>query len=92
MPENAGRSDCLFAELEPHVRGAYCGSLGYVSFGGDADFNILIRTITATKDWWAFSVGGGILATSRPEDEYAETWHKAEGLLRAIRAAYRFST
>jgi para-aminobenzoate synthetase component 1 len=82
----------IIAELEPHVRGAYCGSLGYVGFGGDADFNILIRTITATKDWWVFSVGGGILATSHPEDEYAETWHKAEGLLRAVRAAYRFST
>lgn len=79
----------IIAELEPHVRGAYCGSLGYVSFSGDADFNILIRTVTARKGWWVFSVGGGILATSRPEDEYAETWHKAEGLLRAVRAAYR---
>ncbi len=79
----------IIAELEPHVRGPYCGCLGYVGFSGDADFNILIRTLTAAKGWWVFSVGGGILATSRPEDEYAETWHKAEGLLRAVRAAYR---
>lgn len=79
----------IIAELEPHARGAYCGCLGYVGFNGDADFNILIRTLTAAKGWWVFSVGGGILATSRPEDEYAETWHKAEGLLRAIRAAYQ---
>ncbi|MGQ9561955.1 MAG: aminodeoxychorismate synthase component I [Thermogutta sp.] len=82
----------IIAELEPHVRGAYCGSLGYVGFSGDADFNILIRTLTARNGWWVFSVGGGILATSRPKDEHAETWHKAEGLLHAIRAAYRLST
>lgn len=82
----------IIAELEPHVRGAYCGSLGYVGFSGDADFNILIRTLTARNGWWVFSVGGGVLATSRPEDEYAETWHKAEGILHAVRAAYRLST
>lgn len=73
------------AELEPHVRGAYCGSLGYMTTPVDADFNILIRTITATGGKWQMPVGGGITARSIPENEEKETWTKAEGMLRAIR-------
>lgn len=71
------------AQLEPHRRGPYCGSLGYVSCGGDAEFNILIRTITATGGWWQIPVGGGITAQSDPQAEERETWIKAEGMLRA---------
>jgi para-aminobenzoate synthetase component 1 len=74
----------IIAELEPTARGAYCGSLGYLGFDGSLDLNILIRTITAGRGWWQFPVGGGIVADSTPEQEYQETWHKAEGLLRAI--------
>ena len=74
----------IIAELEPTTRGAYCGSLGYVGFDGSADLSILIRTITAARGWWQFPVGGGIVAQSSPQREYEETWHKAEGLLRAI--------
>lgn len=74
----------LIAELEPTARGAYCGALGYVGFDGTADMNILIRTITAGRGWWQAHVGGGIVADSDPRDEYQETWHKAEGLLRAM--------
>jgi para-aminobenzoate synthetase component 1 len=74
----------IIAELEPTVRGAYCGSLGYFSTGGQMDTNILIRTITAARGWWQFPVGGGIVALSEPLNEYQETWHKAAGLLRAI--------
>lgn len=72
------------AQLEPTRRGPYCGSLGYVSVGGDAEFNILIRTLTATGDRWQIPVGGGITAQSRSVDEERETWVKAEGMLRAI--------
>lgn len=74
----------IIAELEPTARGAYCGSLGYVGFDGSLDLSILIRTITAGRGWWQFPVGGGIVADSIPEREYEETWHKAEGLLRAL--------
>ena len=74
----------IIAELEPTARGAYCGSLGYLGFDGSLDLNILIRTITAGRGWWQFPVGGGIVADSTPEREYEETWHKAEGLLRAL--------
>ena len=74
----------IIAELEPTARGAYCGSLGYLGFDGSSDLSILIRAITAGRGWWQFPVGGGIVADSIPEKEYEETWHKAEGLLRAL--------
>lgn len=75
----------IIAELEPTARGAYCGALGYLGFDGSLDTNILIRTITAARGWWQAPVGGGIVAQSIPEREYEETWHKATGLLRALR-------
>ena len=76
----------IIAELEPTARGPYCGSLGYIGFDGTMDTNILIRTFTVGRGWVQFPVGGGIVADSVPEDEYAETLHKAEGMLRARRA------
>jgi para-aminobenzoate synthetase component 1 len=74
----------VIAELEPTCRGPYCGSLGYIAFSGDMDLNILIRTVTACDGWWQLPVGGGIVADSQPALEEQETWHKAEGILRAI--------
>jgi para-aminobenzoate synthetase component 1 len=74
----------IIAELEPTVRGPYCGSLGFIGFDGSMDTNILIRTFTIGRGWVQFPVGGGIVADSEPEREYQETWHKAEGLLRAL--------
>jgi len=76
----------IIAELEPTVRGPYCGSLGYLGVGGRMDTNILIRTITAARGWWQIPVGGGIVADSDPDQEYEETWHKAKGMLQALRA------
>ena len=75
----------IIAELEPTARGTYCGSLGYLGFDGSLDTNILIRTVTAGRGWWQMPVGGGIVAQSDPRREYAETWQKAEGLLRSLR-------
>lgn len=74
------------AELESHPRGPYCGSMGYISCGGDADFNILIRTMTATRGKLQIPVGGGITAQSDPAAEEAETWAKAKGMLKALPA------
>lgn len=76
----------IITELEQTARGAYCGSAGYIGLDGSADFNILIRTITAGRGWWQAPVGGGIVADSDPDGEYAETWAKAAGLLNAIAA------
>ena len=75
----------IIAELEPTARGAYCGSLAYIGFDGQMDSSILIRTVTASDGWWQLPVGGGIVAQSDPEEEYRETWHKARGMLQAIR-------
>ncbi len=77
------------ARLEGRSRGAYCGSLGYVSLSGAADFNILIRTVTQRRseggaEMWEFPVGGGITARSDPQRETEETWVKAASLLEAI--------
>ena len=74
----------IISELEPTVRGPYCGALGYVGFDGQMDTSILIRTITAGRGWWQLPVGGGIVALSDPLAEYRETWHKAEGMIRAL--------
>ncbi|HMP04323.1 MAG TPA: aminodeoxychorismate synthase component I [Gemmatales bacterium] len=74
----------IIAELEPTARGPYCGSLAYFSFTGALDANILIRTLTRGRGWLQFPVGGGIVADSTPQAEYAETMDKAAGLLRAL--------
>jgi para-aminobenzoate synthetase component 1 len=76
----------IIAELEPTARGAYCGSLGYLGFDGSLDLSILIRTVTAGRGWWQMPVGGAIVAQSIPEQEYQETWHKAEGMIQAIQS------
>ena len=75
----------IIADLEPTTRGAYCGSLAYIDFNGNMDSSILIRTITAGSGWWQLPVGGGIVAQSDPDDEYRETWHKARGLIAALK-------
>ncbi len=74
----------IIAELEPTARGPYCGSMGYIGFDGTMDLSILIRTIIAGRGWWQLPVGGGIVAQSTPRNEYAETWDKAIGLIRAL--------
>jgi para-aminobenzoate synthetase component 1 len=74
----------IIGQLEGFVRGAYCGSLGYVGFDGTADFNLLIRTFVVGPDSITCAVGGGITASSDPAAEYAETLHKAEGMLRVL--------
>ncbi len=74
----------IISELEPTVRGAYCGSLFYVGFDGSLDSSILIRTMTVRRGWVQLPVGGGIVAQSDPQAEYQETLHKAEGMFRAL--------
>jgi len=74
----------IIEELEPTWRSIYTGSLGYLSFSGRLDFNILIRTILKKEDKLYFGVGGGIVADSNPEDEYLETLVKARAMIEAI--------
>ncbi len=74
----------IIEELEPTRRSIYTGSLGYLSFSGNLDFNILIRTILKKEDKLYFGVGGGIVADSKPEEEYEETLVKAKAMMEAI--------
>ena len=76
----------IISALEGVARGPYCGSLGFIGFDGTADFNLLIRTLLVAQDRISFAAGGGITARSDPAAEYAETLHKAEGMLRAVDA------
>jgi len=70
----------IIEDLEPAHRGIYTGSLGYMNFKGDMDFNILIRTLLKYREKIYFQTGGGIVADSIPEEEYEETLVKAKAL------------
>ena len=71
----------IIDELEPVRRGPYTGSLGWISYAGDMDLNIIIRTFVL-KDGHAYiQVGGGVVADSVPEREYRETLSKAQALI-----------
>ncbi len=78
----------IIAELEGVGRGAYTGSLGYLTRDGRLDVNILIRTMTLTGRRVDFRAGAGIVADSDPERELEETRAKARGLLRAFGGDY----
>ena len=78
----------IIAELEGAGRGAYTGSLGYLSRDGQLDLNILIRTMTLTGATLGFRAGAGIVADSDPRRELEETRAKARGLLRALGGAH----
>jgi para-aminobenzoate synthetase component 1 len=74
----------IIDELEPTRRSVYTGSIGYLSFSGQMDLNIVIRTILVKNDRVYLQVGGGIVYDSEPEAEYQETLHKAKALFQAL--------
>jgi para-aminobenzoate synthetase component 1 len=77
----------IIDELEPVSRGPYSGSIGYVSFSGDLDLNIVIRTLIVREQTGYLHVGAGIVADSDPAREYAETLYKAQAVRDAIEGA-----
>jgi para-aminobenzoate synthetase component 1 len=70
--------------LEPHPRGAYCGSFFHLDEHGTLDSNILIRTLQTDGDALYCHGGGGIVHDSDPDEEYAESLFKIEKLMKAI--------
>jgi anthranilate/para-aminobenzoate synthase component I len=76
----------IIDELEPVARGPYTGSLGYISFSGDMDLNIIIRTFIIKNGIAYVQAGAGIVADSSPEREYYETIKKAEALIKTLEA------
>lgn len=74
----------IIDELEHDRRNLYTGSLGYFSFDGNCDFNIIIRTAVHQEGVYHLGVGGGITCESDLEFEYEETLQKAKALLEAF--------
>ncbi|MCP9454809.1 MAG: anthranilate synthase component I family protein [Nitrospira sp.] len=74
----------IIEELEPVRRGPYSGSMGYICWSGDLDFNILIRTLIRRQGASYLQVGAGIVADSVPSQEYEETIHKAQAFFQAF--------
>ncbi|MFT4614044.1 MAG: para-aminobenzoate synthetase component 1 [Bacteroidia bacterium] len=77
----------IIAELEPHSRDIYCGSVFYVSADGRMDSNIAIRTLQQRDDQMYCWGGGGIVADSQWQQEYQETYDKVGKLLSALEQA-----
>lgn len=74
----------IIEELERHRRGVYCGAIGYIGFDGNMDTNIAIRTAVCAEGEISFYAGGGIVADSELEKEYAETLDKASSMLKTM--------
>ena len=77
----------IIADLEPDKRGVYAGSAGYVSFGGNLDMAITLRTVVVADGVAYVQAGAGVVADSRPEREYEETLEKAGAMFKAIEMA-----
>ena len=74
----------LIAEHEPTARGPYAGAVGYLTFAGDLDFCITIRTAVVVDGTVSVQTGAGVVADSDPERELEETKAKAAALLPAV--------
>jgi anthranilate synthase component 1 len=77
----------IIAEQETDRRGPYAGAVGYIDFGGGMDTCIALRTLVFADGVASMQAGGGIVADSSPDGEYAESYHKMRALLRAIELA-----
>lgn len=77
----------IIDELEPTKRGIYGGAIGYLSFNGNLDSCITIRTILFKDNMAYVQAGAGIVADSIPELEYEETKNKAMAQINAIASA-----
>ena len=77
----------IIAELEKDRRGPYAGALGYIDYAGGLDTAITLRTLVFKDGVASLQAGGGLVADSTPEYEYAETYHKMRALQRAIELA-----
>ncbi|MGQ0666617.1 MAG: anthranilate synthase component I [Nitrospiraceae bacterium] len=77
----------IIEELEPTKRGPYAGAVGYISFSGNMDMCINIRTVVVSQHRAFVQAGAGIVADSNPAHEYEETCNKARAMMKAIELA-----
>ena len=76
----------IIEDLEPQLRGVYCGSLGYIGFDGRMDSNIAIRTMVQSGGQTCLHAGGGLVQDSKMEAEYQECLDKAAAMLEVLQA------
>ncbi|SFJ86791.1 para-aminobenzoate synthetase component 1 [Paenibacillus sp. UNC496MF] len=79
----------IIEELEPTRRGPYTGSMGWIDYNGDMEFNIIIRTMVVKDDVVHVQAGAGIVIDSLPEREHFESMNKAKALWKAIQYSER---
>jgi anthranilate synthase component 1 len=79
----------IIDELEPVKRGGYGGAIGYLSYTGDLDTAIHIRTVVMKVGRAHVQAGGGTVADAKPDYEFRESEAKARAVLRAIELASR---
>jgi anthranilate synthase component 1 len=77
----------IIDELEPVKRGGYGGAVGYLSYAGDLDTAIHIRTVVVKDGTAHVQAGGGTVADAQPTYEYAESVAKVQAAMRAIALA-----
>ncbi len=77
----------IIDELEPVKRGVYAGAVGYLSWSGNMDTAIAIRTAVIKDDMLHIQAGAGIVYDSVPEMEWQETMNKARAVFRAVAMA-----
>ncbi|HXC45898.1 MAG TPA: chorismate-binding protein [Solirubrobacteraceae bacterium] len=77
----------IIDELEPVKRGGYGGAIGYLSYTGDLDTAIHIRTVVVKDGVAHVQAGGGTVADAKPEYEYEESVNKSKAVLRAVELA-----
>lgn len=83
------RAMAIIDELENLRRGPYSGGCGYISFSGDMDTCILIRTMVVKDGKAHLQAGAGIVYDSVPESEYEESRNKAKAMFQAVEFAER---
>lgn len=79
----------IIEELEPVRRGPYTGSIGWIDYNGDMEFNIVIRTLIVSGGIGYIQAGAGIVIDSDPEREYVESITKTKALWKAIECSER---
>jgi anthranilate synthase component 1 len=77
----------IIDELEPVKRGGYGGAIGYLSYAGDLDTAIHIRTVVIRDGVAHIQAGGGTVADAKPANEFQESVDKARAAMRAIELA-----
>ena len=77
----------LIDSFEPTARSYYGGALGFMGFDGSCNHAIMIRTFLSKNNTLTYQAGGGIVASSNPENEFQEVVNKLGALKMALRKA-----